>query len=141
MKFLIEQHLFGYKKLGDRIAATDGIQHDNSFKQGYSIATDNGIFIGLFLNFTDGNHAFKTFEGAIELKGRKFNFHENTTVQQVEAIFGTAVDGFKDEVEISRRFVVFGLLIECSWYHDSDGISLTYISIERDDGFYQTSGT
>ncbi|WP_124916994.1 hypothetical protein [Alteromonas flava] len=141
MDFLIEQHLFGFKKLGSRIETTDGIQHNKSFQHGYSVATENGVFTGLFLNFTEGNHAFKSFKGLLKFKGQLFTFSEQTTVQQIEAIFGTAVDGFKDEVEISRRFVVSDLLIECSWYHDSDGISFTYMSIEKDDGFYQTSGT
>lgn len=139
MDFLVEQKMFGSKILGARIAKSSGRHIEKVFQNGYSISTENGVFSGLFLNFTDGFHAYKTFEGTIGVKGQRFVFNEQTSVKEIETVLGHAVDGFKDDVEINRRFVLSGLQIDCSWYHDADGIAFTYMFIEKDDGFYQTS--
>ena len=45
--------------------------------------------------------------------------------------------GFKDAIEISRTFIISGLEIEFSWYHDANSVTLTYILVELDKGFYQ----
>lgn len=141
MDILIEQHLFGFQKLGSKIIDYDGFKQKKSAENGYSINTTDGYFSSLFLCFTEGYHSYKAFKGKVKFKAEEFTFNERTTVEEIELLFGVSVTGFKDDVEISRTFVTCDLQIECSWYHDSDGISFTYMSVEKDDGFYQTSGT
>ncbi|ALO42896.1 hypothetical protein D9981_19075 [Pseudoalteromonas phenolica O-BC30] len=82
---------------------------------------------------------YNSYTSGIFFREHTFYFDEDTRVEDIEAILGKAVDGFKDAIEISRTFIVSGLEIEFSWYHDNEGTALTYMIIQHDNGFYHSS--
>jgi len=137
MKFYLDIHLFGEFALTANKDEPNKTEYRKCFNSGYSLTLEDNNFTRLFLNFTDGFHAFKPYTGGIFFREHTFYFDEKTRVEDIEAIFGKAVDGFKDAIEISRTFIISGLEIEFSWYHDANSVALTYILVELDKGFYQ----
>lgn len=136
MKFYLDLHLFGANALKANQGEPAHTEYNKCFNSGYSLTLDDNKFTRLFLNFTDGFHAFKPYTGGIFYREHTFYFNEHTSVKDIEAIFGQAVDGFKDAMEISRTFIISGLEIEFSWYHDANGSALTYMLAQIDNGFY-----
>ncbi len=139
MKFYLDVHLFGALALKKNKGNPNKTEYRKCFNSGYSLTLEDNNFTRLFLNFADGFHAFKPYTSGIFFREHTFYFDEDTRVEDIEAIFGKAVDGFKDAIEISRTFIVSGLEIEFSWYHDNEGTALTYMIIQHDNGFYRGS--
>ena len=136
MKFYIDVHLFGAQTLKAHSENTIKTEQNRCFKSGYSMTLQDGHFTHLFLNFSEGFHAYKVFDGGVFYREHTFYFDENTRVNDIQSIFGKPVDGYKDALEISRTFIVSGLEITFSWYHDDDGVVLTYMLAKLSDGFY-----
>jgi hypothetical protein len=141
MKFDLDKHLFDSKVIGSKVSNSLELKHVGFHTDGYSIAQQDGKFLNLFLNFTDGYHDYRPFKGEVVFNGVTYFFDENTTVDKIESIFVNVVTGFEDDVEISRTFLVNGIELECSWYYDSKDVSFTYISAELDTGFHNANRT
>jgi hypothetical protein len=112
MKFYLDVHLFGAHALKASNGEPNKIEYQKCFNHGYYLTLEDNKLTHLFLNFTDDFHAFKPFKRGVFYREHTFYFHENTRVSDIEAIFGRAVDGFKDTLEISRTFIISGLEIE-----------------------------